>query len=196
VSPFTATPGRFLVLLAGILLAGCSALSKKEPGPACPTASVLEDANRITVYRPGPGRDIADIVYEARLISVEGDCSYQIDENAKSDAGPVYKSVSVNLRPRFIVTPGPAMSGYTATVNYFVAIPEFYPHPEGRSEFTAEVETSAARTQVDVTDSNIEISIPLNEKRRGDSVGIFVGFVLTDEQLRENRTRTSNRLFR
>ena len=198
---FVVTRARFLIVAAAgiVALTGCSDtgfFGSKIAPPGCPTTSILEDANRITVYRPGPGRDIADIVYEARLLGVEGDCSYEMDKKGETAAETTYKAVTMNLRPRFVVTPGPAMSGFTIPVHYFVAIPDFYPHPEGRAEFSRTVETSPARTQVDVTDANIEISVPLNGKRRGESIGIFLGFVLTEEQLRENRSRSSGRLFR
>ena len=192
---------RFLIIaaVAAAALGGCSDtgfFGSKIIPPSCPTAAILEDANRITVYREGPGRDIADIVYEARLMGVEGDCAYEIDKKGKTTAETTYKAVKLGLRPRFVVTPGPALSGFKIPVSYFVAMPDFYPNPEGRADFSRTVETSSTRTQIDVTDTNIEIRIPLNEKRRGDSVSIFVGFVLTDEQLRENRSRTSGRLFR
>ncbi|MCD6073375.1 MAG: uncharacterized protein K0Q70_258 [Rhodospirillales bacterium] len=192
---------RFLIIAAVSLgaLTGCSdtgLFGSKIVPPSCPTASILEDANRITVYRPGPGRDIADIVYEARLLGVEGDCAYEIDKKGKTTVETTYKSVTMNMRPRFIVTPGPALTGFSIPIHYFVAMPEFYPNPEGRADFSRNVETSSARTQVDVTDANIDIRVPLNEKRRGESIGVFIGFVLTDEQLRENRSRSSGRLFR
>lgn len=187
-----------LVLTAAALLGGCSNpfSSKSAPPPVCPSATVLEEANRITVYRPGPGRDISDIAYEARLIGIDGDCSYEILNKSKVAAEQTYRAVTMNLRARIRVTPGPAMTGFKVPVTYFVGIPEFYPKPEGRSEFTREVETSAARTQVEITDANIEIRVPLNAQRRGESVSIFMGFVLTEEQLRENRTRATGRLDR
>jgi hypothetical protein len=180
------------------LIGGCSNpfSSKSAPPPVCPTASVLDEANRITVYRPGAGRDISDIVYEARLLGIDGDCKYDILQKSKNPAEQTYSAVTANLRAKIRVTPGPAMTGFKVPVTYFVAIPAFYPNPEGRSEFTREVETSAARTQVDVTDANIEIRIPLNAERRGESVAIYMGFVLTEEQLRENRTRTVGRIER
>jgi hypothetical protein len=192
---------RFLIVAAlGFgALTGCSDtgfFGSKIVPPSCPTVSILEDANRITVYRPGPGRDIADIVYEARLLGVEGDCAYEIDKKGKTTVETTYKSVTMSMRPRFIVTPGPALTGFSIPVHYFVAMPEFYPNPEGRADFSRNVETSSTRTQVDVRDVNIEIRVPLNEKRRGESIGVFIGFVLTDEQLRENRSRSSGRLFR
>jgi hypothetical protein len=188
-----------LILAAVAFLGGCSdtgIFGSKITPPPCPGATVLDDANRITVYRQGAGRDIADIIYEARLVGLDGECAYEIDKKGKTTVETTYKSVTVTLRPRFIVTPGPAMTGFSVPIDYFVAIPEFYPRPEGRAEFTRTVETSAARTQVDVTESNIDVRVPLNENRRGDSIGIFVGFILSEEQLRENRTRTAGRLFR
>ena len=198
---FVVTRVRFLLIAAVGLsaLTGCSdtgIFGSKIVPPNCPTVSILEDANRITVYRPGPGRDIADIVYEARLLGVEGDCAYEIDKKAKTTVETTYKAVTMMMRPRFIVTPGPALTGFSIPIHYFVAMPEFYPNPEGRADFSRNVETSSTRTQVDVTDANIEIRVPLNEKRRGESIGVFVGFVLTEDQLRENRSRASGRLFR
>ena len=44
--------------------------------PACPTVRFLRDADKVTVYRPGSGRDITDILYEAKLEGFVGDCEY------------------------------------------------------------------------------------------------------------------------
>jgi hypothetical protein len=102
----------------------------------------------------------------------------------------------MSMHARFLVTPGPALTGYKMPLNYFVSIPDFYPNPEGHAEFARDAETSATKTQVDITDANVDIRIPLNGKRRGDSITVYAGFVLTEDQLRENRSRGAGRLNR
>lgn len=183
-----------LVLAIAAALGGCSMFASSAPPPACPKAYALKDANHITVYRPGPGRDITDIAYEAWVLGVEGDCSYAILKKSKKAAEQTYSSVTMSLRPRFRVTPGPAMTSYRAQLDYFTAIPAFYPKPEGRAEFSREVELPANRTQLDVTEANIDILIPLNAQRRGETQEVFVGFNLTEDQLRENRQWPNGRL--
>ncbi len=193
---FVVSGFRFLAIALAAVLGGCSSdlLSSSAPLPACPSVSGLKDANRITVYRPGPGRDITDIVYEARILGFDGDCNYTIKNKSKKPELQTYSSVKVNIRPRFRVTPGPAMTNFNVKLDYFTAIPAFYPHPEGRADFSRQVELPATRTQLDVTDADIEITIPLNERRSGPAQAVFVGFVLSEEQLKENRERPTGRL--
>ena len=183
-----------VVLASAGLLAACSGLFGKTAGaPDCPPVSVLEDAGRVTIYRPGQGRDISDIAYEARILGFQGDCSYSAANSEKQKEGK-YTDVVVNVRPRFRVTPGPALSGPRVTLNYFVAMPAFYPNPEGRADFSQSAEIPPSRTPIDFTDSDIQVKIPLSETRLGSSVPVYLGFIMTEEQLEQNRRRTGGRL--
>ena len=80
--------------------------SPKVVVPACPKVRLLQDADKVTVYRPGPGRDITDILYEARLEGFSGDCEYVGD-------GGVFHEVVLSLRAKFNLVRGPADSATT-----------------------------------------------------------------------------------
>jgi hypothetical protein len=184
-----------LVGAAVALLAGCSSFnpfSKKEAAPNCPTVSIVDDANRVIVYRPGKGRDLTDIAYEAHFMGYGGSCQYK--DKVEKDKKTRYGSVTLVLQPSFLLIPGPATVEPEADLKYFVEISDFFPKPGARKEFTRTVALPANRTALDVTDSELEITIPLTEKRLGPDVHVYVGFVLTPEQLQENRRLPAGRL--
>lgn len=185
---------RLLIVGAGLaLLTGCSTFSSKDPVPDCPAVSIVDDADRIIVYRPGAGRDLTDIAYEAHFVSYGGSCRY--NDKIKEDKKPVrYGSVTLILQPAFLLVPGPATVDPNASLRYFVEVSDFFPKPEARKEFTRTVALPANRAALDVTDSDLEITVPLTEKRLGPDVRVYVGFVLTPEQLQENRRQPAGRL--
>lgn len=184
------------LLVAGAALAALAACStglfKKDEGPDCPNVSIVNDANRLTVYRPGPGRDLTDIAYEVRFTDYAGGCSY--NDKIKEEKTTRYGSVTLNMQPKFLLIPGPAASEPTVSLTYFVEIADFFPRPEARKEFTRTVTMPANRAQLDVTDSQVEINIPLTAKRLGPDVHIYLGLVLSPEQLEENRRFPTGRL--
>ena len=182
-----------LVLIAASagLLGACA--DKPKAGLGCPPVSILSDTNRLTIYRAGPGRDLSDIAYEAQLVSFEGDCIYTAD-NKDMEKASKYREVTLNLRPRFRVTPGPALAAQRVTLDYFVAMPDFYPNSEGRADFSRAVDIPPTRTPIELVDSEIQLNIPLEEGRTGEQTEVYLGFALTEEQLQQNRRRSGGRL--
>ena len=174
-------------------LAACGSMFGQPKGPTCPTVNILPDASRVTVYRTGPGRDLSDVAYEARVIGFDGDCLYKAANKDKEKDGK-FTEVTLNVRPRFRVVPGPALTGSRVALNYFVAMPEFYPNPEGRADFSRDADVPANRTPFELVDSDIQVNIPLGEARAGESVPVYIGFILTEEQLQQNRRGTGGRL--
>ncbi len=175
----------------GLVLAGCGSAqdinpwAKKYPVPACPKIQLLKDTDTITVYRSGPGRDITDIRYEADLKGFAGECEY-IGEKG------VYSAVKVTLKVGVEISRGPAEKSQLVGVSYFVAIPEFYPKPEGRQVFTAKVKFPENRNTMRILDEEVELSIPLNKTRKGPGTKVYIGFPLTPEQLEFNRQKRQN----
>ncbi len=172
----------------GLMLAGCSSAADINPWanktviPACPKIQLLKDTDIITAYRNGPGRDITDIRYEADLKGFTGECEY-IGKKG------VYSEVKVVLKVGFDISRGPAEPSRTTSVSYFVAIPEFYPHPAGRNVFTTKVLFPENRNTMRVIDEEVEISIPLTKTRNGPGTKVYIGFQLTPEQLAFNRQK-------
>ncbi len=179
--------------LVAMMLAGCevgipdiSPFGKKAALPACPTVRILPSAAEITSFRAGPGRDITDIEYEARMAGFQGDCEYNGDS-------PDWTSVDVVVKPAFEVGRGPAAASRTVALTYFVAISNFHPDPKGKSEFKLQVAFPENRNNVQVVDNEVRLNIPLSADLQGPDVDIFMGFALTREQLDYNRNRQRGR---
>ena len=169
------------------VLAACEATEGLNPFdgskvvvPECPTVKLLRDADKITVYRPGPGRDITDIVYEAKLTGFSGECEYVGDND-------VFQEVVVSVRAKFDLARGPAATKRTADLKYFVAVPEFFPAPEGKRNFVRRVGFPMGRNNITFNDDFVEIRIPLTKDRKGPGSRVYIGFHLTQDQLNLNR---------
>ena len=174
-----------------LLLSACNVTQSLKPFkksgsvlPACPTVKILQDADKITVYRDGPGRDITDILHEAKLTGFMGECEY-IGEDG------VFTEVIVSLRVKFNLMRGPAEKKRFASLQYFVAIPEFFPAPEGKKQFSRRVGFPAGRNNVTFIDDYVEIRIPISKDRKGPGSRIYIGFELTRDQLNLNRRQGS-----
>lgn len=169
-----------------LVLSGCETPSKinpwadKKPVPACPTIQLLKDTDMIVAYRPGPGRDITDIRFEAELKEFTGECEY-IGKKG------VYSSVNVVLKVGFDITRGAAEKSSLIDVSYFIAMPEFYPKPAGRNIFRVRVAFPDNGNAVKILDEEVEISIPLSGSRKGPGSKIYIGFQLTPDQIEFNR---------
>lgn len=172
----------------GLLLAGCDApknlnlFAKTQPIPDCPIIRLLKDTDLITVYRSGPGRNIMDIRFEGEIIGFKGECEYFRTKG-------VFSEVKVALKVDFKITRGPREKMQFLTLPYFIAIPEFYPSPSGRSDFIFKVKFPINKNVVRVSDQEVEVLIPLSTARKGPESKIYIGFQLTAEQLEFNRQK-------
>ena len=179
-----------LVLAAGLALAGCGAydsvsesLFGKEKPPACPRVSVLPEAASVTKFLPGPGRDIIDILFQGEVLDVQRSCEYDIDDDTKVG------TLKVELALVFEAERGAADHERKATFQYFVAIPEFFPRPEGRAVFNKQVEFPGNHTRLKVTDDPVTLNIPLKAGQSGSDFQIVIGFQMSREEMEYNRRR-------
>lgn len=154
--------------------------------PPCPSVRLLQDADTLARYRPGPGRDITDIVVEAEIKAFRGSCGY-VEEDGK------FTSVNLLLKLQFDVSRGPANRTPISDVSYFVAVPKFYPKPAGRSDFAMRVRFPPNVDELTAVSEEIEVSIPLRDGARGPEINVILGFALTPSQLEENRRRRQTR---
>jgi hypothetical protein len=165
------------VLAAPLALSGCDSLARlqrKDP-PPCPPVYILGDANKITKYRAGSGRDLTDVEMEGEIVGFKGGCTYD------SDGGEVSLQLAFELRR------GPAAKGRTLDVSYFVAVPKFYPAPTAKGEFTFPVTFPENADRIRVTDDEVVMHLPVKTKELIDNYEIYLGFQLTPEELEANR---------
>ncbi len=155
--------------LAFGLLTGCAS----GPPPPCPNAVVAGDVAQLTRFREG-GQDLTDVLFEIRMLRTAVACEY--DDNA----------VEATVRVLFGATRGPADEQRRAYFRYFVAITDQDRNILVREEFDLQAEFPGNRTQVEFFD-DVEPRIPLAEGKAGPDYVIFVGLIVTREELEYNR---------
>ena len=161
------------VSAATLAVHGCGGDKRAER--ICPRVEILEYAGRLTEFRPGPGRDVTDVVVQGRLVNFAGECKVEKD------------SVEIDLVVEFSLDRGPANRAGKARFAHFVAIQEFHPDPAGKRVFPVEVEFEAGRDRALFRD-RVAIAIPLAGERKARDHNVFIGFQLDRGQLEYNRS--------
>ncbi|MBF0391105.1 MAG: hypothetical protein HQL38_00360 [Alphaproteobacteria bacterium] len=165
---------RALLLALAVPLA-LSACAKKDEPPPCPKVAILGDAARLTKFRPGPGRDVTDVEIEAEMSAFRGECQY------KDEGVEVSLAVAVDARR------GPGAPERVSDLDWFVAVPVFYPKPEAKAVIKMSVGFPVNVETVRATDEGVTMLLPYRADVQAQDYQIFVGFQLTPEQLEYNR---------
>ena len=152
-------------------LTGCAALFGEDVQPPCPQAVTVADAQNMTAHRPGPGRDLTDVVVDGSIIRVSTGCEYE-------DLGRVDATVGIDLE----LSLGPAAQGGAGQWQYFVMVTNPDLEFVAKRVFTVDLQFEQAvfRTRIReaVTTAFDYAPWPDASKFR-----IFVGFQLTRDQL-------------
>ena len=164
---------------AGLTGAGCDSFLNRKPPPPCPPVYILKDAGSLTRYKPGAGRDIIDVLFRGQIVDFKGVCDYNKERT----------KVTIELGIAFELLRGPANRDRKATFGYIVAIPHFYPAPQGRNIFSLKVQFAERDSRVTAAD-NVQITIPLDPKKALDEYGVYLGFQLTRQEVEDNRKVT------
>ncbi len=161
-------------ILVLTLLAGCA----REIVPPCPPVRVDNATATLTKFKDGPGRDVTDIEYQAEIVGYKGHCDFSTS------------SVEVIFDVDIALTSGPAVTGGTAPLYYFVAVPQFFPDPAGKQimQVTRKLPAKPALRET-FTESGARVRIPLKPEQAGASFDVYIGFQLDNAQLEYNRTR-------
>ena len=195
------------LLLAGFLLAACGGddappppapstgsaapapAPAKKPAPSgggfftnmfsapgaisCPRVTKVNEASQLTRFGPA-GHDITDVQFEALIGDINGKCE------------AVDKGVSVKMTVDFIASRGPADKTRKASFAYFVAITDNKDNVLTRQQFDTYIDFPGNRTRDGIRESLDEI-IPLAAGQRGDDFRVYLGFVVTHDELAYNR---------
>ncbi len=171
-----------LVLAAAAGLSGCSMFADKSPPPPCPTVKIERDTSHATRFR-GAGEDIVDTVLETEVIGYTGECSVDKKTNV----------VDMSLSVSFLLKLGPASQPvnkdgeHRETFAYFVALPDYFPHPAGKQSFTAEVTFPPNVNQLRYRDGEVHLRLPLGKSMSSGDARVYVGMQLDERQLQFNR---------
>jgi hypothetical protein len=157
-------------MVLALALAGCGS---SERAPPCPKIFMSSEISTLTRFRPGGGRDLTDVEFQAELLGYSGSCKY---EKSK---------LTITLAVGFGVSRGPA-AGREARFNYFVAIPRLYPSNAAKVDFDVAYPFPPGQARGEFKDE-VDIEIPLAERNTGPSNEIYIGLQLTAEELEYNR---------
>jgi hypothetical protein len=163
------------VAALGLLIAGCGVFDK-DVVYRCPAVFILEDAKDLTRFKPGPGRDITDILFEAEIVDFRGGCDY--------DDGEAEIELLVQIR----VERGPANRNRDISFEYFAAIPAFQSQPEGKRVLPVKGAFEDNKTQL-IYQDELTMTIPVKAPADGAALEIVLGFQLTPDELKFNRSR-------
>ena len=172
-------PG-LLLAFAGLALAACGG-GEAVLAPPCPNISVLADTAEVTKFRSGLGRDLTDVVLEARITDYSGFCDTDLDDGAGGE-------VQVELRLLIEVARGPANGSRRGSYDFFVAIGDRERNILAKQVFTSEVEFEGNRNRLTAVE-DLEQTIPLGAGELGDDYDIYVGFQLSEDELLYNRRK-------
>lgn len=164
-----------LLAAAGMLLSACAFFSPQE-AKVCPRVSLLNEAVTMTRYKDGPGRDLIDVLYEAKVHDVNWTCKF-LDNRMRVEA-------AIDI----VAQRGPASKGGNAQVPFFVAIIDSAQKIVAKKTFSSEVEFRGGRRRAGVREE-IEQTVFLKKGESGTDYEIIVGLQLTEQQLKQNRGR-------
>lgn len=163
--------------LLSLALAGCTALFGDDIAPPCPRAVVLADAQNMTAFRPGPGRDLTDILYEGAIVGVAANCG-------EGDVGNVEVDVDVHLD----LAVGPAAEDQVGHWEYFIVVADPERRLVAKRVFQVDLQFEQAVFRT-TTVEEVSTHIAYAPWPDAGEFRIFVGFQLTREQLDYLRTR-------
>lgn len=161
--------GAVALLLA---LGACSAFDRSPP-PPCPAVAQVPEAAELVRFN-GQGRDLTDVLFEARIAGVALECDY--------DGNVVDSAMKVAIQAAH----GPADLERQARITYFVAIATRDRKVLAREEFDLVIPFEGNRTRMTAIEE-VSPRIPLGEGESGADYVIYVGLALTPEELRYNQ---------
>lgn len=160
-----------------LALGGCGYLGlteKPNPRSICPQGLILADAGEVTIFREGTGRDITDVLTQARIADVAVNCK------------PERRQVTVDLQVAIAAERGAANRTGRQDVDYFVAVVDPQGQVLSRQSFRMSFAWPENRMRVGAVDE-LEPRIPISAPEKAPEYQIWVGLQLTEEQLAWNR---------
>jgi hypothetical protein len=171
---------RSTALLAALLLvSGCSyigSIGEEKLPPICPSLGLLPDASDVTRYR-GAGRDLTEIVLDARITAIPASCV--------RDAKNVVKTT---LNVRTSVTRGPAATSRQGAVTFVVSVLDGERILD-QQDYTLQANFPSNVDRLDLFSDPIVLRFPVTAQKQASAYKVLIGLRLTPEELEDNRRR-------
>lgn len=180
-------PARLAAVALLGLLAGCGSMNAlnpfadKSPKPACPRIVVPADAANLTRFRPGPGQDLIDVLFDARLADVKHGCEHDMDKKVGGGTLSIELIVSVEG------SRGPADTAREAKASYFVSLLDAETkEPIQKRAFPVTMAFPGNFTRATVADNPVSLQVPLEPGKYGRDFLVYVGMQLSPQELEYN----------
>lgn len=162
--------------VVALVLTGCGGRSAKERDAAsyCPQALTVQDAQRITRFREGAGRDPRDVVFEASMLGAGTACTMGRNK------------LEVEVVMRIAVNAGPSVAGGVTRVPFFVRVLDAGGSVIVGKDELADYKISATSPR-GVSDETVAVTLPFAELRDLAAYRIAVGLKPTPQELQYNR---------
>ncbi|MFI5001548.1 MAG: hypothetical protein ACHQK9_16850 [Reyranellales bacterium] len=170
---------RKLVLLAPVALAlalvGCGRSGEEvAAGNYCPSSLTVQDAQRLTRFKAGPGRDPRDVMFEASLLGAGTAC--KVSRNR----------MDVDVVLRIAVNAGPSVGTGVTQVPFFVRVLDARGGVVKGLDDIADYKLSQASPR-GVSQEELSVGLPFNDVTDLGGYRIAVGLKPTPEELEYNR---------
>lgn len=172
---------RALAPLAATAALGLAACASDAPRPPCPEIAVPQDAAHLVAFAEG-GRDLTDVRHELAIADVALGCEVEEDDDKRV--------AEAELAVLFSGERGPASAADQVSFRYFVAVADRADRILARESFELTMEMPGNQRRV-LTRDTVSPTIPLAEGRSPAAYKVYVGFVLSEEQLAYNRDNPS-----
>lgn len=164
-------------LVLALALAACGGRSNNRERAAtsyCPSPFLVEDAQNLTRFKPGPGRDPRDVAFQASLTGTGVACSANSSK------------LEVDLKIRVAVNAGPAVTPGIVSVPYFVRVIDGNGAVTQGQDFNADFKLSAASPR-GASVEEITLTLYYNSPSDLGAYRVAVGLKPTPEELEYNR---------
>lgn len=157
--------------LAGVA-AACS--SPPEVVIPCPAIRIPFDTERVTRFREGPGRDITDVVLQAEVKFLSGECTV-----GEEEIEMVFPIAVGGQR-------GPAETDGIEEVRVFLAVSTRDRQILTRRELPMTLNFSGNRTSI-ISSDFVTIQIPKRADQKPGEFVLFMGLALSEEEFAYNQ---------
>ena len=158
--------------LATLPLAACGTSAPQPPPPVCPTALLLQGAERTASYSPGAERRPAALRHHAVVTNLASGCRFGEE------------GVDLDIAFDLIAERGPAFSGAAVDLSYFVAT-----IGPGRQVLSKQVLSSeiafAGSEEIAGVSEQLTLRLPAVTPEQARAYAVYVGFQLEDAELEE-----------